>query len=457
MPERAAGTQGGVAWWQTASFWTRDPRVPLLAVLTAVTGVVDAVSYLALGRVFTANMTGNVVLLSFGLVRAPGVDAVGSAVALGAFLAGAVAGGRALRSPAARGPATAGGWPGRLTAVLGANAAIVTAVALAWLAAWSGAADPLPTAAERVFAALLAFGMGTQGAAVRVLGVPDLPTTVITSTATALAADSRPGAGGNTRWGRRAGALAALLAGAAAGAALVVHARPAFGLLPAVLILGLVAVAGHRVAAGETAQPTSTPASGTTVPIPVMRTAGASAAPAARAAGHADRAGAREVKDALAQIAASVCLVTTRVDGQPYGFTASSVTGVSLDPPLVLACLDRRAECHPAFLACDTIAVNVLAHPHAGLAVTFATRGAVKFAPGSFERGGPFDEAYDDRVPVLREAAATLVGRVRERIDAGDHTILLAEVERASVSSLDPLFYHQRRFRLLGPPAPAGS
>lgn len=271
MVEGVARGAGTAAWWQPARLRSTDPRVPLLAVLTAVTGVVDAVSYLALGRVFTANMTGNVVLLSFGLVKAPGVDAVGSATALAGFLTGAVAGGRMLRAPGARARAAAHGWPGRLTIVLGANAAIVAAVALAWLlAGWSGPAPSMPTVAERVFAASLAFGMGAQGAAVRALGVADLPTTVITSTATALAADSRPGGGGNTRWARRAGAITALLAGAAVGAALVVHARPEYGLLPAALILLTVAVAGQRLPTAHPAEPGPT-AGGAPVPIPTMR------------------------------------------------------------------------------------------------------------------------------------------------------------------------------------------
>src|SRR5579859_736421 len=80
-----------------------QPLVLSLAVLTVVSGIVDAVSYLGLGRVFTANMTGNIVLVGFAIAGAPGFSIAASATALGAFVGGAVAGGRmALRLPQKR-------------------------------------------------------------------------------------------------------------------------------------------------------------------------------------------------------------------------------------------------------------------------------------------------------------------------------------------------------------------
>src|SRR5262249_13137106 len=87
----------------------RDPLPAALYALTFVTGVVDAVSFLAPGHVFTANMTGNVVFMAFAVAGAPGMSLARSGLALAAFLAGAAIGGRIAHSvtgpPAARGPA----------------------------------------------------------------------------------------------------------------------------------------------------------------------------------------------------------------------------------------------------------------------------------------------------------------------------------------------------------------
>ncbi|MFF3069619.1 YoaK family protein [Kitasatospora sp. NPDC057936] len=216
---------------------TPDPRhgplVPLLLVLTVVTGVVDAVSYLALGHVFVANMTGNVVFLGFALAGAANLSATASLAALAAFLVGALAGGRlADRLPEHRGRL--------LRAAVAAQAALVV-VSTVLAAAAGHTADPVRYA----LIGLLALAMGGQNAVVRSLKVPDLTTTVLTMTITALAAD-RSGP-------RRLASAVWMLAGALLGALLVLHTNVPTALALASALLVAVAAVLHR--ASRTTQP----------------------------------------------------------------------------------------------------------------------------------------------------------------------------------------------------------
>ncbi|TQL02799.1 flavin reductase family protein [Cellulomonas sp. SLBN-39] len=152
----------------------------------------------------------------------------------------------------------------------------------------------------------------------------------------------------------------------------------------------------------------------------------------------------RAFRDGLSAMVTSVCVITTAVDGHRHGFTANSVTSVSMDPPLVLVCLADTAECHDAFWATDCVAVNVLADDQAHLSTVFATRGADKFAAATFHAGAT-------GAPVLEGATLTLEGRVHERTTAGDHTMILVEVTAVAQGDRTPLTYQGRRFRRLLP------
>jgi uncharacterized membrane protein YoaK (UPF0700 family) len=181
-----------------------SPLLPtVLAVLTFLGGFLDAVSYLGLGRVFTANMTGNVVVLGFAAGGAPGFSVPATATSIGGFLLGAVLGGRLVRH---RAPA-----PRWMDAALAVEL-VGTGLAGAFdLAGW----PHYPTILA------LAVAMGCRNAAVRKLGVADVTTTVLTGTLTAIAADSRLAGGSSTRLPRRVGSVLAMLVGALAGAALL--------------------------------------------------------------------------------------------------------------------------------------------------------------------------------------------------------------------------------------------
>ena len=206
------------------------PLPPLLLVLTVVTGLVDAVSYLSLGRVFVANMTGNVVFLGFAIAGASGLSAAASLAALVAFMAGALIAGRVgSRFDQHRGR--------RLALALAIKVAFVAAATIVAIVA----GDRLTDAARYALIVLLAFAMGVQNATVRKLAVPDLTTTVLTLTVTGLAADSRLAGGNSPHPGRRFAAILAMLVGAIVGGLLVLHASVAAALG---FTTGLLLVAG---------------------------------------------------------------------------------------------------------------------------------------------------------------------------------------------------------------------
>jgi uncharacterized membrane protein YoaK (UPF0700 family) len=188
----------------------KHPLTQALLVLTFTTGLVDAVSYLALGRVFTANMTGNVILLGFGIAGSGGLPVVAPLISLVSFLLGAAGGGALVKRAAARHP--------ELVA-----RALAIEVALTAVGAVLGAAASVRpgNAPAYVLIALLALAMGVRNAVVRRIAVPDLTTTVLTMTMTGLAADSKPAGGAGTGSIRRLAAVLAMLLGALLGALLL--------------------------------------------------------------------------------------------------------------------------------------------------------------------------------------------------------------------------------------------
>jgi len=194
-----------------------------LMVLTLISGLVDAVSYLGLGRVFTANMTGNIVVLGFAAAGAPGFSVPATLTSLGSFLAGAVAGGRA-------GHHISSGGRLLITAAL-TEAVLVSAAVVAYLAPAVAAGWGRYTVIT-----ILAFAMGIRNASVRRLAIPDMTTTVLTQLLTGLAADSTLAGGGNPRAGRRAAAVVMMLAGAVTGAALYLHVDAGLPLLIAAVL-----------------------------------------------------------------------------------------------------------------------------------------------------------------------------------------------------------------------------
>ncbi|CAL9371236.1 hypothetical protein SUDANB1_00868 [Streptomyces sp. enrichment culture] len=218
------------------------PLPPLMLVLTVVTGLIDAVSYLALGRVFVANMTGNVVFLGFALAGAPGLSVPASIVSMVSFLVGALTGGRfGTRFAAHR---------GRLLTTTTALQAVLVAGSVGALVLAHG---EVTSPARYTLIVLLGIAMGMQNAVARRLGVPDLTTTVLTLTLTGLAADSSPAGGPTPRPGRRILSVLAMFLGALVGALLLRHAELLHILVLVLLLLIVTSVATHRLSASAPA------------------------------------------------------------------------------------------------------------------------------------------------------------------------------------------------------------
>jgi uncharacterized membrane protein YoaK (UPF0700 family) len=208
----------------------------MMLALTFVTGVVDATSYLELGHVFVANMTGNVVFLGFALAGAHGVSAPTSLVALGAFLIGAAVGGRiGVRAAANR---------GRL--LRDASAVQLALLALALIIALAGG-EPPHTGVRYALVASMAIAMGVQNAAAQRLAVPELTTTVLTRTLTGLVSEAGLAGGPGSKLGRRGIAVAAMLLGALTGGLLVLHVTIAAAVAVAGAIVLTVALAVHAL------------------------------------------------------------------------------------------------------------------------------------------------------------------------------------------------------------------
>ena len=182
----------------------------VLLTLTFGTGLIDAISFLGLGHVFTANMTGNVVFMAFALTGAPELSLALSCTSLLAFMAGAIVGGRlnVHLEPS-----------GRLAHL---NVSLLLEAGLLATATVIAQFSPSQTIHKTyILIILTACAMGIRNAVVRKLAVPDLTTTVLTLTVTALAAESIFAGGKNSRWPTRMAAIGTMFAGAFAGAFLL--------------------------------------------------------------------------------------------------------------------------------------------------------------------------------------------------------------------------------------------
>ena len=196
-----------------ASLIKHDLLPAALLALTFVTGIIDAVSFLGLGRVLTAPMTGNVLFLAFAVAGAPGFSIARTLTSMLAFLVGASIGGRLGVWMAAT---TRRRW---LLTVSVSEAVLLLAAALVSIGLDVGTATP-PSHLYAVIV-LTAVAMGLQTATVRRLAVPDLTTTVLTLTLTGLAADSSLAGGKNPQLGRRVASILLMFAGAAIGVLLL--------------------------------------------------------------------------------------------------------------------------------------------------------------------------------------------------------------------------------------------
>jgi uncharacterized membrane protein YoaK (UPF0700 family) len=225
--------------------WSEQAHGPLpvlMILLCLVTGFVDAISFIALGRVFVANMTGNVALLGFAIAGAPGLSTSASLAALGAFIVGSVIGGRIAERY--------GYHRGRHASVQAASSGLLLALALGVSIAVS---EPIKGGTRFALIAPMGIAMGIQNATARRIAVPDVSTTVVTTTITGLFADLRL-AGGHESWRtavRRLIPVLAIFAGALVGALLVVEVSVTSALAGAVALMAATWLGARRHASDE--------------------------------------------------------------------------------------------------------------------------------------------------------------------------------------------------------------
>jgi uncharacterized membrane protein YoaK (UPF0700 family) len=223
--------------------WPERAYVTALLILTAATGAIDGVSYLALDRVFTGNMTGNVLFIGFGLVGVAGIPVVNNLVALLAFLLGAVVGARV----AGRRPGTVRLSRSALVMIM-LNAVLVLVLGGAWLAL-----GRISTPTMIAITGLLALLLGAQAAALKQIGIRDLSTVVVTMTMVNLGADSRLAGGPGVAWFRRIAAMVTMGLGALGAAAVTRSVNGASALLLAGTLMAGGALALGRARRLETA------------------------------------------------------------------------------------------------------------------------------------------------------------------------------------------------------------
>lgn len=151
------------------------------------------------------------------------------------------------------------------------------------------------------------------------------------------------------------------------------------------------------------------------------------------------------LREVLGHLPTGVTIITADTPNGPTGMAANSFTSVSLDPPLVLFCPAKSSSTWPAIREAGAFCVNVMAGHHEQLIRQFALKGADRFA-------GVAHESYDEG-PVLSEAVAWLACRIEAEHDAGDHTIVVARVNRLdAVAEAEPLVFLRGRYGLFHEP-----
>jgi flavin reductase (DIM6/NTAB) family NADH-FMN oxidoreductase RutF len=144
-------------------------------------------------------------------------------------------------------------------------------------------------------------------------------------------------------------------------------------------------------------------------------------------------------REAVGHFTTGVSVVTTAHGGVRFGVTASAVSSLSLEPPMLLVCLNRRLATRDALVAARHFAVNILAEDQAALALRFARPADDRFA-------GVAVEEDEHGVPLLRDALARLRCTVVRPVDAATHTVFLAEVRSAWAAGGSPLAYFRGAF-----------
>ena len=153
----------------------------------------------------------------------------------------------------------------------------------------------------------------------------------------------------------------------------------------------------------------------------------------------------RELRNAMGLFATGVTIITTKdASGKPFGLTANAFSSLSLDPPMLLICVDKGVDCYACFDESKVFAVNFLSLTQEELSTRFATKGIEKFEGLSYRVG-------ELGVALLDGALAHFECTVAHAHEGGDHTIYVGEVQRLVTMEGDPLLFYQGKYRFLAP------
>lgn len=142
-------------------------------------------------------------------------------------------------------------------------------------------------------------------------------------------------------------------------------------------------------------------------------------------------------RSVLGRFASSITVLAARdAAGRDHGMTVSAFSSVSLDPPLVLACVDKTASIHPTLLVTEYVGISILSESQEACSRRFAEKDADRFDDLEIQRG-------EHGVALLKGALAHIEGRIVARHDGGDHTIFVASVEKAAALAGRPLLYYR--------------
>ena len=154
----------------------------------------------------------------------------------------------------------------------------------------------------------------------------------------------------------------------------------------------------------------------------------------------------REVRNVMGHFATGVTVITTKdKTGKPFGLTVNSFTSLSLNPPLVIVCVDKTVDCYPCFDESKVFAVNILSEDQEDLSRRFATKGIEKFEGIKWRMG-------NNGAPLLDGVMGIIECRVSHGYEGGDHTIFLGEILSATATGERPLLFFKGKYSRLPSP-----
>jgi flavin reductase (DIM6/NTAB) family NADH-FMN oxidoreductase RutF len=155
-----------------------------------------------------------------------------------------------------------------------------------------------------------------------------------------------------------------------------------------------------------------------------------------------------DFRRAMGCFATGVTIITVDLEGEVHGMTANAFASVSLDPMLVLVCVDHTTRTHAHMHAKKRFGINVLSEDQRGISEYYA-RPERTHEQAEAEAGARFDRTQQG-TPMLQGALAYLECRLHSAQDAGDHTIFIAEVEQVVVNESEPLLFYRGKYRNVG-------